>query len=783
MLHFWHMKQLRQTNIGIQQKIENRSVAYSILKLAVALTTGNMKNTKANFQRMQALLNIHAFNTYGNYFAIVVLFIFLSSTAFAQSFICGTVSKSNGLPLEGANVYLENTYDGTSSAADGTFGFKSDANGKRILHVEFIGFETYIRKIDLPKDTLHFSISLNEVFNELNAISISAGTFAAGDKMKSIAITALDMVTTAGASGDLYAALQALPGTTTVGESGRLYVKGGDSRESKTYIDGNLVLVPYTSSAPQHSVRSRFNPFMFSGTTFTTGGYSAEYGQALSSVLSLKTNEMSEADQVNISVLSVGSDFAATKSWSKASVTASAGYTNLAPYMALVPQYTQWQKTPETRKGEMSFRLKTPKSGLLKVFTSLSASQMALFQNNLNLPGSQNSYGLRNNNAYVNTFWSGQLKEGWILNAGYAYTNNSDDVQLDTVDYNTTTEGGHAKLMLKHQLCPKIKVKLGSELYSKTYGVRIASDKNNEKYTYTNNTGAAFVEGEIYASKKWVTRLGVRFENSSYLHHFTLSPRLSTAYQLPNKHQISLSYGWFYQDPADDFLLRTSNLSFERANHYTINYMVSEKKRTLRSEVFYKDYSSLVKYASANNEALTLNNNGYGYAYGFDLFWRDKQSIRNGDYWISYSYIDAKRNYLNYPYEAIPGYTSKHNLTLVYKHWLGHWRSQLGATYSLSSPRVYNNPNAVEFNNEKAIPYQSLDFNWSYLYRSNIIFYASASNLLGFKQEFGKKYASSANSEGEYASTPILPGAKRFFVVGCFITLSKKGDLNQLDTY
>ena len=48
-------------------------------------------------------------------------------------------------------------------------------------------------------------------------------------------------------------------------------------------------------------------------------------------------------------------------------------------------------------------------------------------------------------------------------------------------------------------------------------------------------------------------------------------------------------------------------------------------------------------------------------------------------------------------------------------------------------------------------------------------------------KEFGHRYADIPNSNGVYESEPIIPGSNRFFVLACFITLSKRGDLNQLD--
>lgn len=699
----------------------------------------------------------------------------------AQTKISGVIKDTKGEILIGANIYLEGTYDGTSSLADGTFSFETSETGKQNLRIDFIGFISFTQEILLSGKPVQVEIKMAEAFNELNAVTISAGTFEAGDKKKAVAVSSLDMVTTAGSSGDVYGALRSLPGTTTVGESGKLFVKGGDSRESKTFIDGTLVYVPYSSSAPNTQVRGRFNPFMFSGNTFSTGGYSAEYGQALSSVLALQTNEMPVEDQLNIGLLSVGGDLGLTKTWDQASVSASIGYNNLKPYMQLVPQNFDWNEEPSSLGGSVSARVKTAKSGLLKFYTNYSQSHINLNQQNLNNPGTTQAYDLCNHNLFVNTSWKGEIAKNWILSTGFSYTDNSDKVQMDSTKYTEFLSGSHAKVVLSHKVNDKIKVRAGTELYSKSFDISLISNLDSN-FGYRNNTLSGFIESEIYTNSNFVTRLGGRLEYSDYLKKSSFAPRISSAYKLNKTSQVSISYGWFFQNPEDEFLLYTHQLNYERADHYTFNYVINAKGRTLRSELYYKDYKNLTKFT--DDEFYTpeyYTNNGDGYAYGLDLFWRDNKSIKRGEYWISYSYIDAKRNYADYPVEAVPNFSSKHNLTLVYKHWVGSIRSLLGATYRISSPRFYDDPNTPEFNDQQTLAYQSLDVNCSFLYRQNVIFYASVSNVLGFKQEFGREYATVPNANGEYASSAIKPGAKRFFVLGCFITLSRKGDLNQLD--
>ena len=189
----------------------------------------------------------------------VILLLLLTSGLSASTLqdgtsIRGRVLDQEGEALAGANIFLEGTYDGTSSDSQGSFVLESGESGHRVLHIGFIGYKGQKRALELEgRDIDLGEIRLREEVSELTAVTITAGTFEAGDKKKSISLSPIDMVTTDGSSGDVYGALQALPGTTTVGESGRLFVKEGDSRESKTYNDGTLVYVPYSSSSPNTS--------------------------------------------------------------------------------------------------------------------------------------------------------------------------------------------------------------------------------------------------------------------------------------------------------------------------------------------------------------------------------------------------------------------------------------------------------------------------------------------------------------------------------------------------
>ncbi len=701
----------------------------------------------------------------------------------AQSTISGTVHDKSGEALTGANIYLKGTYDGVSSDAEGNFSFSTDETGKQTLRIDFIGYEGFEKELDLNNSSIRADVVLHETFNQMKAVTITAGTFEAGDARRSASMTSLDMVTTAGAMGSVFGALQTLPGTSSNPESGKLFVKGGSSEESQTYIDGMLVHVPYTSSPPLTSARGRFNPFMFKGTVFSTGGYSAEYGQALSSVLQLTTNDMPVEDELNISLLSVSAGLAGTKTWSDGAITASIDYTNLKPYMSIAPQNYDWNHHPEYITSDVSIRQKTGKSGMLKLYGSFFRSNMSLYQTDLSNDGQQIAYKLKNNNSYINGSWNTPLGSKWIYKIGLSVSESQDQGAYMQSKMDEELQGLHYKNVFIHQLSQnKVNLRLGADLFLRHYETKLSTGDSSLTASYQDILPAAFAEAEIYLSNKFVSRVGGRMEYNNYLGNATFSPRFSTAYKIGEQSQVSLAYGWFYQSPLDQYLLYTNQVKPERADHYILTFQSIKNKRTFRSEIYYKDYQSLVKVEpDIFYRPEAYSNSGDGYAYGLDVFWRDNKSIRNAEYWISYSYLETERDFRDYPYRAIPGFASKHNLSVVFKYWFDGIRSLAGLSYKYASPRVFNDPNLPGFNNQETIAYQSLDVNITYLHRENIIFYAAITNILGFKQEYGERYAMQPDADGHYAGEPIIPGSNRFFVLACFITLSKKGNLNQLD--
>ncbi len=184
----------------------------------------------------------------------------------------------------------------------GNIHFNSSDTGLQTLKVSSVGYRSIEVTFRVTGKSIQLDLQLKEEPNELKAVTISAGSFAAGDSKRGAVMSSLDIATTAGSNADITAALKTLPGTQQVGEQEGLFVRGGTGQETKQFIDGSLVNNPYYTSVPDIATRGRFSPFLFKGTVFSTGGYSALYGQALSSVVLLESIDLPERSEIDASI-------------------------------------------------------------------------------------------------------------------------------------------------------------------------------------------------------------------------------------------------------------------------------------------------------------------------------------------------------------------------------------------------------------------------------------------------------------------------------------------------
>ena len=705
-----------------------------------------------------------------------------SSLALCQSIVSGTVTDDKNNVIIGANVYLEGTYDGASTDENGKFSFETSEIGTQNLIISMIGFETHYEAGDVSY-LKGLSITLFEAVNTLTGVTLTAGTFEAGDNSKASVLKPLDIVTTAGAAGDFVAALQTLPGTSTVNEDGRLFVRGGAAGETQVFIDGLRVFQPYSATANNIPTRGRFSPFLFKGITFSTGGYSAEYGQALSSVLLLNTTDVPDQEKTDISFMSVGGGIGHTEIWGDTSLSFNSSYINLAPYEALIPskQGVRWNSPFESVSGEAVFRNKGDKS-MFKLYSGYTHSNLDIEQEDINFDDFVR-FRLKNNNLYFNSSYKYFFDKDWTLTTGVGISFDTNDIGLLEDKIDTRETASHVKVKLQKGFNSRLNLSLGAEYFLTDYTETfMAADGFSFESEYRDHLGGAFAEADIFFSQRFAMKLGVRAEHTDVLGDFNFAPRASLAYKSSENGQFSLAYGDFYQNPLTEYLKFTQDLKSEKTSHYILNYQYLGDGRTFRAEAYYKDYDNLIKY---DTDFALFNSNysnaGNGYASGLDIFWRDNKSIDYLDYWISYSYLNTERNYRNFRERATPNFAPEHSFSLVTKYFITDWRSQVGVSYNYGSGRPYNDPNSSNFMAEKTKSYNNLSVNWAYLIDQQKILYFSVSNVLGFNNVNNYQYANTPNINGAFDRRALRPAADSFLFVGFFWTISADKKSNQLD--
>lgn len=729
----------------------------------------------------------------------LILLTLSSLVSEAQTVITGKIKDNRNRPMAGVSIAIKDSYDGATSDSLGNFRFKTTDKGAQILQFTSIGFKLLEIPINLDGSTITQNVVMKEEPNELTAVVISVGTFEASDRKRAAAILSpLDVVTTASANGDITGALKTLPGTQTVGETAGLFVRGGTATETKTFIDGTLVNNFFFSSAPNIAAFSRFSPFIFKGTVFSTGGYSALYGQALSSALILESIDLPEQSSASfgLTVIGLNAGFQDLSKKKNSSWGVNYGYTNLAPAFEVFKQQQDYSKAPEYHNADANFRIKTSRTGILKYYGYWNKSQLAFTNNSIDTPGYYDKFSLRNTNTYHNFSWRENLGKGWKLQTGVSFSLNEDHIKSGLQDaakkdillpgfefkqFGLVNKGSffNARFVMEKRIVGLSILRFGSE-YNYSDEKTTFTAYNNQVFPQAvkENLKAVFAESDIYVTNNIAAKVGARWEQSNLLNKTNLAPRISLAYKFSKQAQASLAYGEFYQNPERKYLPANGALTFSKATHYIAQYLKTSGLITFRAEVFYKKYDALVKTTSINGLEQAANNNGYGDAKGIEFFWRDKKTIKDLDYWISYSYLDTKRDFLNYPMEIMPNFAAKHTASLVVKKFVQAWKMNLNGAYNFASGRPYYNiaydGSNYKFTDKGETPdYHNVSFSINYLpfigkknRKVYDVYVLQVNNIFNMKQVYNYQY-----SYNGLRKEAIVPPSRMFVFIGAFISL------------
>uniref|UniRef100_UPI00258E798F TonB-dependent receptor plug domain-containing protein n=1 Tax=Algoriphagus sp. TaxID=1872435 RepID=UPI00258E798F len=386
---------------------------------------------------------------------------------------------------------------------------------------------------------------------------------------------------------------------------------------------------------------------------------------------------------------------------------------------------------------------------------------------------------LKNTYSYAQTNWRKGYENGWSIFGGISYSQNKDLLNLGGLDLERKSQLTHAKWTAGYDFSDRLSVKNGVEYFRNEYSEVLT--KENLKRTFEENQGYLFTEWDWYLSRKLVLRSGLRAGISTLANEKWLDPRTSLAYKISENGTLSLAAGRFHQLPEERFRVLNPNLKNTESKHLLLNYLYQKEGKTFRAEAFHKSYDHLVRFEGNLQNPQNVRNDGEGFARGFDVFFRDRESLKNTDYWITYSFVDSKRSYFQYTGQVQPDFAPKHNLSVVVKHFVPNLKSQLGLSWSFNDGLSYTDPNQPGEMNSKTRSFQNLSLSWSYLPRPNLIIHGAVTNVTGHQNIFGYQFAQAPNEQGRFESIPLGQGAPRFLFLGIFFTISKDKNANNLN--
>jgi outer membrane cobalamin receptor len=355
-----------------------------------------------------------------------------------------------------------------------------------------------------------------------------------------------------------------------------------------------------------------------------------------------------------------------------------------------------------------------------------------------------------------------------MLKSGLAINFDQQNIDLNKDNVTTDQTMVQGKIGFSYFINDAAELKLGSDWVHFDYEQKIKMN-GNYRLPFNMEEISGFGEIEYKLSKKFAARIGARMENNSLLNETTLMPRISSAYKTGNNSQVSLAAGDFYQRPENDYLKFAPQLKQEKAQHAVMTWQYQTELRTFRIEGYLKKYDHLVKFTQPMATIPSdYSNTGDGHAEGVDIFWRDKKTIDQTDYWISYSWINARRNYKDFITSATPNFVSRHNLSLVFKRFIEPVNTYASVTYSFASSRPYHDPNFAGFMNARTSSYSDISLSLTHIME----FFGNASalhlmfnNVLGFDNIYGYNFSSTPDASGRYASTPIKSPYERQIVL------------------
>ncbi|MFN2564237.1 MAG: TonB-dependent receptor domain-containing protein, partial [Gemmatimonadaceae bacterium] len=588
----------------------------------------------------------------------------------------GRIVAENGAPVGGANVFILETLDGALTDAAGRFAIKTAHRGVATLVVRRVGFKP--RQLDVripPAQPLVVALERQPV--SLAPVTVQAGRYTAGEE-RGATLTTLEVVTTPGAAADVNRAIQTLPGVQSVDEGTALFVRGGDYTETKALLDGAVLLNPTQLRTATGTFVGTVDPFLLDGIFFSSGGFGARYGNALSGIVSLRTQGRPSRTSATASAgLAAFSGAAAVTLSRTVGLRVAGNRFDLDPFLRVNGSERRYDPPPVGHDLSGSATWVYRPSGEVKLFALDQTSRLGVGVDEASFGG---TFHVVDEGRIAVATWRDAL--GPIVPW----------VSLSTSDHDGRQDFGAFRLgrrMRSTQLAAlaewlasgRVTVRGGGEWerVSATVdgsipargddvapGARVMLWRSDD----AGDRSALFAEADWRLGTRLTATTGVRTDRATLTRRRTADPRLSVSLGLRPGVTLTAAWGIYHQVPDPMFFDADFGgeplLPPARATHAVVGAQLGGGERfTARIEVYDKQYRDLAQLT----RDYAVVGGGAGRAHGADVWLKARAPLRI-DARLAYGFVRSRRTDPHTGVLASAPFDVTHSLTtMLTRQW------------------------------------------------------------------------------------------------------------------
>ena len=638
--------------------------------------------------------------------------------------------KSNGEPVMFANVFLQGTTHGSTTDINGYFSITRIPDGTYTIMVTSIGYDTISERVSVKgNQILNKKFSIEETSIQLAAVSISADKIEAKTETKTSVVyitpKTITKIPSVGGQADLAQYLQVLPGVVFTGDQGgQLYIRGGSPIQNKVLLDGMIVYNPF------HSIGlfSVFDTDIIRNAEVYTGGFGAEYGGRVSSIMDITTRD---GNKKRISGKIGGSTFGA-KVMVEGPLKKAKNDEDMTISFIVSAKNSYLEQTSQSiyngiLKGEIlpyNFQdvygkasLNAPNGSKINFFGFSFNDQVNNYKAISDF--SWKSYGGGSNFVLI------PGKSPVLIEGNVAYSKYDANLsEQNNPGRSSSIDGFNAGFTFSYFL-GKNTLKYGIEMlgfktvfdYTKSNGIRLNQTENTTEL-------GAFIKYK-WQLDKLIIEPSMRVQWYASLAEISPEPRLAIKYNVNDWFRLKAAAGMYSQNliaansdrdvvnlfygflSGQDnipkkFNGKEVNTKLQKANHYIVGTEFDVLDNiTLNVEGYFKDFRQLTNmnrnqiYSESNHPSnasevewrdFMLEN---GKAYGIDV--SVKYEFLRWYFWMAYSWAHVNKNYENAQREMInyrTHYDRRHNINLIVtytggarKQWEFSGRWNLGSGF------------------------------------------------------------------------------------------------------